>query len=68
MSPTVLRISCDEVLPAAMDVVVIGGGIVGSAAAYFLAKRGISVVLVEKGYIGAEQSSRNWGVSPAESR
>ncbi|MFB9983989.1 NAD(P)/FAD-dependent oxidoreductase [Mesorhizobium kowhaii] len=61
MSPTVLRIPSDEVLPAAVDVVVIGGGIVGSAAAYFLAKRGISVALVEKGYIGAEQSSRNWG-------
>ena len=43
------------------DVVVIGGGIVGCATAYFLAKRGVSVVLVEKGDIASEQSSRNWG-------
>lgn len=43
------------------DVVVIGGGIVGCSAAYFLAKRGVSVALVDKGDIAWEQSSRNWG-------
>ena len=41
--------------------VVIGGGIVGVTAAIFLAEAGIPVVLCEKGRIGAEQSSRNWG-------
>ncbi len=41
--------------------VVIGGGIVGVFAAYYLARRGVKVALVEKGRIGAEQSSRNWG-------
>lgn len=40
---------------------IIGGGIAGASAAYYLAKRGVSVALVEKGRIGAEQSSRNWG-------
>ncbi|MDQ7774707.1 MAG: FAD-binding oxidoreductase [Paracoccus aminovorans] len=48
-------------LPAQADVVVIGGGIAGTCAAYYLARRGVSVVLLEKGRIGAEQSSRNWG-------
>lgn len=48
-------------LPTEADVVVIGGGIIGTFAAYYLAKRGMKVVLVEKGRIGAEQSSRNWG-------
>ena len=41
--------------------IVIGGGIVGVFAAYYLAGRGRSVTVVEKGRIGAEQSSRNWG-------
>ena len=41
--------------------VVIGGGILGTCAAYELARRGISVALLEKGLIGCEQSSRNWG-------
>jgi glycine/D-amino acid oxidase-like deaminating enzyme len=40
---------------------VIGGGIVGVSAAYYLARRGVPVVLAEKGRVGAEQSSRNWG-------
>jgi glycine/D-amino acid oxidase-like deaminating enzyme len=61
MSPTIERIASDERLPAEVDVVVIGAGIIGSAAAYFLAKRGHSVALLEKGVVGGEQSSRNWG-------
>jgi glycine/D-amino acid oxidase-like deaminating enzyme len=47
--------------PQEADVVVIGGGIVGAFTAYFLAQRGLKTVLLEKGRIGAEQSSRNWG-------
>ena len=43
------------------DVVVVGGGIVGCASAYYLAKQGVSVVVCEKGDVGLEQSSRNWG-------
>jgi glycine/D-amino acid oxidase-like deaminating enzyme len=45
----------------AADVVVIGGGIVGLSTAYFLAKRNVKVVLVDKGRLAWEQSSRNWG-------
>ena len=48
-------------LPSSVDVVIIGGGIIGCAAAYFLAKRGVSVALFEKGRIAGEQSGRNWG-------
>src|SRR5437762_8028723 len=48
-------------LPATADVVIIGGGIIGTFAAYYLARRGLEVALVEKGRVGAEQSSRNWG-------
>ncbi len=38
-------IPSDEQLPASADVVVIGGGIAGVRAAYWLAKRGVSVAL-----------------------
>lgn len=48
-------------LPEAADVVVIGGGVAGIAAAYFLAERGEKVVVCEKGRVAGEQSSRNWG-------
>lgn len=48
-------------LPKRVDVVVIGGGIIGVMTAWELAKAGVSVVLLEKGRIGGEQSSRNWG-------
>ena len=47
--------------PAATDVVVVGGGIVGVMTAWHLAERGLRVVLCEKGRIAGEQSSRNWG-------
>lgn len=61
MHPLVQSIVSDERLPDAVDVVVVGGGIVGTASAYYLARRGLSVALVEKGHIGCEQSSRSWG-------
>ncbi|MCB1337732.1 MAG: FAD-binding oxidoreductase [Maritimibacter sp.] len=48
-------------LPASADAVVIGGGVIGVTTALFLARAGASVVLVEKGRVAAEQSSRNWG-------
>lgn len=51
----------DDALPDSVDVVVIGAGIVGAAAAWHLARRGLTVALCEKGLVGAEQSSRNWG-------
>ena len=50
-----------DVVPAQTQVVVVGGGIVGVCAALSLAQRNIPVVLCEKGSIGEEQSSRNWG-------
>lgn len=40
---------------------IIGGGIVGVSTAWFLAKRGVDVVLCEKGHVAGEQSGRNWG-------
>ena len=61
MSPPVDHVRGDAAMPARTSVVVIGGGIVGVSTALFLAQKGIPVVLCEKGEIGTEQSSRNWG-------
>ncbi|HYZ62341.1 MAG TPA: FAD-binding oxidoreductase, partial [Acetobacteraceae bacterium] len=61
MSPPVNKVQSDAALPKSADVVVIGGGIAGVSAAYYLARKGHSVALIEKGAVGAEQSSRNWG-------
>ncbi|MDH2327058.1 FAD-binding oxidoreductase [Cereibacter sp. SYSU M97828] len=61
MPAPLLHIDTDDFLPADADCVVIGGGIAGVCAAYWLARAGQRVVLLEKGRIGAEQSSRNWG-------
>ncbi len=54
--------------PAAADVVVIGGGVIGVCTALFLARAGKRVVLLEKGRIAAEQSGRNWGWIRAQGR
>lgn len=54
-------VTFSDALPEAVDVVVVGAGIVGTSAAFFLAERGLKVLLCEKGRVAGEQSSRNWG-------
>jgi glycine/D-amino acid oxidase-like deaminating enzyme len=44
-----------------VDVVVVGAGIVGCATAYYLARRGVRVVVVERAGVAGEQSRKNWG-------
>ena len=61
----------NDALPDAVDVVVIGAGIAGTASSYFLAQHGLKVVLCEKGRVAGEQSSRSFGwvrVAKAERR
>jgi glycine/D-amino acid oxidase-like deaminating enzyme len=60
--PAPLRfIQSTPTLPTEADAVVRGGGIIGTFTAYYLAQRGLNVALLEKGVVGGEQSSRNWG-------
>lgn len=44
-----------------MRVVIVGGGIVGLASAYYLARRGATVVLCEKGRLGDGSTERSVG-------
>jgi glycine/D-amino acid oxidase-like deaminating enzyme len=55
------RVEASSQMPERVDVAIIGGGIIGAATALFLAERGISVAVCEKGEMGHEQSGRNWG-------
>lgn len=43
----------DQTIPASAEVVVAGGGVIGTACAYYLAKRGVKVCLAEREDIGA---------------
>ncbi len=44
------------------DVVIVGGGVIGCAIAYFLRKLGVTVTVLERGEIGAEASSAAAGL------
>ena len=44
------------------DVVVVGGGIRGLCIAYYLARAGVGVTLVEKGFLGSGASTANAGL------
>ena len=68
MSPPVQSVASDPKLPRSVDVVVVGAGIAGSAATYALTRKGISVALLDKGRVGGEQTSRNWGWCRAQHR
>ncbi|PLZ04449.1 D-amino-acid oxidase [Burkholderia sp. WAC0059] len=61
MGPQVETVAEDTALPEQVDVVVIGGGIIGVSSALYLSEKGLKVALCEKGHIAGEQSSRNWG-------
>ena len=61
MTKTLEPVATPDDLPDSTTVVIIGGGIIGVSAALTLAERNIPVVLLEKGHIAGEQSSRNLG-------
>lgn len=44
-----------------MDSIVLGGGLMGTASAYFLARRGVRVTLIERGRIGAGATGASFG-------
>jgi sarcosine oxidase, subunit beta len=48
-------------LPESTDVLVVGGGLAGTALAYYLAHQGVEVVLVERGELNREASGTNAG-------
>ena len=45
----------------AADVMIVGGGLMGAASAFFLRKRGLSVMLLERGLVGQQASGVNFG-------
>lgn len=46
---------------AQADVIIVGGGIMGTSAALFLRRRGKSVILLERGLVGQQASGVNFG-------
>ncbi|MEO9174558.1 MAG: FAD-dependent oxidoreductase [Gaiellales bacterium] len=48
-------------LPATTDVLIVGGGLAGAALAYYLAKDGVEVTLVERADLNREASGTNAG-------
>jgi glycine/D-amino acid oxidase-like deaminating enzyme len=59
--PIITPVSSSLEWPTRADAVIIGAGIIGISTAIELQARGLDVVVVEKGEVSAEQSSRNWG-------
>ena len=61
MITIITPIAFDDKLPEEVDAVIIGGGIIGVFSALNMARKGLKVIVIEKGRIAGEQSSRNWG-------
>ncbi len=47
--------------PDAADAIIVGGGLMGAATAFFLAKRGRSAILLERDLVGQHASGTNFG-------
>lgn len=45
----------------ASDVLIVGGGLMGAATAFFLRRRGVSVTVLERGLVGQQASGVNFG-------
>jgi len=54
-------VTAGQVSSRSADVIVIGGGIMGASAAFFLRQRGRSVILLERGLVGQQASGVNFG-------
>ena len=48
-------------LPAAVDIIVIGGGIIGTSVCYWLAREGMNVALLERNALAYGATGRNGG-------
>ncbi|MCP1326805.1 FAD-binding oxidoreductase, partial [Halomonas sp. 707D4] len=59
--PRAEGVATSDTLPDEADVVVIGGGIAGLSTALFLNQKGFNTVVLEKGVVAGEQSSRAFG-------
>src|SRR5262245_5688077 len=46
------------------DVVIVGGGVIGLTTAYYLAKEGVSVSVLDRGDLGREASWAGAGIIP----
>ena len=55
------RARASGALPPAADVVVVGGGLLGTATAYWLARAGAAPVLIEQGDLASGATGRNGG-------
>src|SRR5947208_1419703 len=51
-------------MPAAPEVLIVGGGVIGLTSAYFLAREGAKVAVVDKGDFGQESSWAGAGILP----
>ena len=63
-----LRQTHNDALPPEADVVIVGGGFTGMAAALPLARAGKSVIIIEKSTPGYGASTRNGGINSASIR
>ena len=50
------------------DVVIVGGGIIGCATAYYLARKGKKCIVIERDYVASQGSGRNAGGVRAQGR
>jgi glycine oxidase len=64
MAPDSRLLPYNNLMPQHPDVLIIGGGVIGLTAAYFLAREGVKVEVIDKGDLGQEASWAGAGILP----